>query len=99
MRKQDPISGTAIAAINPPATTSVLESQVNALKKQFDELAAIHLSETERLKQKIAINDSCNKAEVMHLRLTYQEDMNEKNLEIKSLKNKLRQLLNKTEIR
>ena len=101
MRKQDNITPIdPIHAINEEksAPTKILESQITALKAQFDELAAKHSTETDRLKQRLAINESCSKAEIMHLRLTYQEDMNEKNLEIKSLKNKIRQLLNKTEI-
>ena len=79
--------------------SDAVQAEVFSLKQRLTEEAAKYTAEIERLKQRLEIAESCAKAEIMHMRLTYQEDLNEKNSEIKSLKLKLRHILNKTEIR
>ena len=76
-----------------------LDSESAAFKQKLEAETIKFAAEVDRLKQRLEIVESCSKAEIMHLKLTYQEDMNEKNSEIKALKVKLRHLLNKTEIR
>jgi len=76
-----------------------LEIEKTAFQQKLDAETSRFNTEVERLKQRVEIVESCSKAEIMHLRLTFQEDINEKNTEIKGLKLKLRHLINKTEIR
>jgi chromosome segregation ATPase len=69
-------------------TIRILQSRAIESK---NEIASLNV-----LKQQIEISETCLKAELMHVRLSYQEDINDKNQEIKALKMRVRNFLSKT---
>ena len=112
--KKDTLTTVLPPAVLPPVVTDDLKkSQV--LKDSVAEAAAIksedyyktiiadmalkNKNEVKALLQKIDLNDQFAKADILHLKLSHQEELNDKNSEIRALKLKLRHLTNKTELR
>lgn len=81
-----------------PKQVQVFEEDLKVQSKLAD-MASKHENEVKALMQKIDLNDQFAKADILHLKLSHQEELNDKNSEIRALKLKLRHLTNKTELR